>query len=144
MAHCTDGRTNPDLWARAKRKAKARACRKNSARCGTWDARMAQDAGRIYREQGGGYCGSRTASQRSMKKWTGEKWTTASGRPACERLTKAGTCADRYLPAKAWKKLTPAQRRATRAAKARGHGQVVPNTPAARAAGRLARSSGRG
>jgi len=100
---------------------------------------MAQDAGRIYREAGGGYCGSRTASQRSLKKWTGERWTTASGRPACERLTKAGTCADRYLPESAWKKLTPAQRRATQAAKAKGRGQFVPNPRAAKAAGRKAR-----
>ena len=100
---------------------------------------MAQDAGRIYREQGGEYCGPRTASQRSLKKWTGEKWTTESGRPACERVTKAGTCADRYLPAEAWKRLTPKERRETQRAKAKGRGKFVPNAPAARAAGRKVR-----
>lgn len=136
---CRGGRTDSDLWERAKAKARQRACRRNRARCGTWDARMAQDAGRIYRDEGGGYCGPRTGAQSSLKKWTAERWTTASGRPACERVTKAGTCADRYLPADAWKSLTPAQRRATQAAKARGKTQFVPNAPAARAAGRKAR-----
>ena len=136
---CVGGRTDPDLWEAAKAKAKQRACRKSGARCGTWDARMALDAGRIYREQGGEYCGPRTASQRSLKKWTGEKWTTESGRPACERVTKAGTCADRYLPAEAWKRLTPKERRETQRAKAKGRGQFVPNAPAARTAGRKVR-----
>ncbi len=102
---------------------------------------MAQDAGRIYRDEGGGYCGPRTASQRSLKKWTAEDWRTDSGRPACEKTTRSGRCAGRYLPDAAWKALTPAERRATKAAKARGKGQFVPNTPAARAAGRKARRS---
>jgi hypothetical protein len=136
---CRNGRTDSGLWERSKAKAKARACRKSAARCGTWDARMAQDAGRIYRDAGGAYCGARTGSQRSLKKWTAEDWRTDSGRPACERTTRSGRCAGRYLPAAAWKALTPSERRATKAAKARGKGQFVPNTPAARAAGRRAR-----
>ena len=100
---------------------------------------MAQDAGRIYREEGGKYCGARNPAQQNLTRWTKERWRTASGRPACERVTRAGTCADRYLPAAAWKALTPAQRRATQRAKARGKTQFVPNAPAARAAGRKAR-----
>jgi hypothetical protein len=136
---CVKGRNDPELWEASKADARARACRRNGARCGTWDARMAQDAGRIYREAGGGYCGPRTARQRALKRWTAEDWTTASGRPACERVTRAGTCRGRYLPAAAWAELTPAERRATQRAKARGRGQFVPNAPAARAAGRKAR-----
>lgn len=136
---CIKGRTDSALWEAAKATARQRACRKNAARCGTWDARMAQDAGRLYRERGGGYCGAKSPSQRSLTKWTAERWTTDSGRPACERVTKAGTCADRYLPAAAWKALSPAQKRATQRAKARGKTQFVPNAPAARAAGRKAR-----
>lgn len=136
---CRGGRTDPALWEQSKADARRRACRKNGARCGTWDARMAQEAGRLYRESGGGYCGPRTASQRSLKRWTGERWTTDSGRPACERVTKTGTCADRYLPAAAWAALSPAERRATQQAKKKGRGQFVPNTPAARAAGRKVR-----
>lgn len=138
---CIDGRTNAALWKKAKAEARRSACRKNGARCGTWDARMAQDAGRIYREQGGKYCGTRTASQRSLKKWTSEDWTTASGRPACERLTKTGRCADRYLPAAAWSKLSPAEKAATIRAKRRAAGQFAPNAPAAKSAGKKARSA---
>lgn len=143
MARCTDGRTDPDLWESAKRKAKARACRRSSARCGTWDARIAQDAGRIYRDEGGGYCGPRSRSQRSLTKWTKEDWRTDSGKPACRKVTKAGHCADRYLPAAAWKKLTPAQKRETQRKKAHGKGQFVPNAPAAKKAGRKARRMNR-
>ena len=136
---CVKGRTDPDLWELSKREAQRSACTRRSARCGTWDARMAQDAGRRYRAAGGEYCGSRTKAQRGLKKWTREDWRTESGRPACARVTKAGTCADRYLPAKAWRALTPAERRATQRAKARGKGQFVPNAPAAKRAGARAR-----
>ena len=136
---CLKGRTDPELWERSKREAQKRACRKNSARCGTWDARIAQDAGRLYREEGGGYCGTKTRAQRSLKKWTKEDWRTESGKPACRKVTKAGTCADRYLPAKAWKALSPAERRATQKVKARGKSQFVPNAPAAKRAGKKAR-----
>jgi len=95
---------------------------------------MAQDAGRIYRERGGEYCGPRTKSQRSLRKWTREDWRTETGERAC----RDGAC-DRYLPAKAWKMLTPAQRKATRQKKKAGKSQFVPNTKAAKAAGRRAR-----
>jgi hypothetical protein len=139
MSRCTDGRKDPDLWESVKRKAKARACRRSSARCGTWDARIAQDAGRIYREAGGEYCGPRSRAQRSLTKWTKEDWRTDSGKAACARVTKSGHCADRYLPDAAWKKLTPAQKRETQRAKARGKSQFVPNAPAAKRAGRKAR-----
>ena len=60
-------------------------------------------------------------------------------KPACRKVTKSGTCADRYLPAKAWKSLSVAERRATQKAKARGKTQFVPNAPAAKKAGKKAR-----
>ena len=49
-------------------------------------------------------------SQKSLKKWTGQKWTTKSGKPSA----KTG---ERYLPKKAIKALTPAQYAATTAKK---------------------------
>lgn len=99
---------------------------------------MAQRAGAIYREAGGKYCGPRTAAQRSLKKWTGEDWTTATGAKACRKVRGKVVC-DRYLPAKAWSELTPAQKAATRRKKKAGRGQFVPNTAAAKAAGKKAR-----
>lgn len=135
---CAGGRTDSAKWRAAKLTAKAEACRSGSRRCGTWDARMAQRAGQLYRQAGGGYCGPKTPAQRSLKKWTDEKWTTATGEKACRKVRGKIVC-DRYLPAAAWKKLSPAERAATRRVKKAGRTQFVPNTPAARAAGRAAR-----
>ena len=52
-------------------------------------------------------------SQRSLEKWTDEKWRTSDGKPSKGKK--------RYLPDEAWKELTPAERRATNAAKAKGN-----------------------
>jgi hypothetical protein len=100
---------------------------------------MAQDAGRIYRQRGGEYCGPKSAAQKKLQKWTKEDWRTESGRPACAKKNRFGRCADRYLPASAWTSLTRAERKATQRAKASGRGQFVPNAPAAKRAGRKAR-----
>jgi ribonuclease HI len=53
-------------------------------------------------------------SQRSLDKWTDEKWGTSDGKPSKGKK--------RYLPKKAWEDLTPAEKRATNAAKAKGDG----------------------
>ena len=132
------GRTDPELWERSKERAKDEACASRKRRCGTWDARIAQRAGKLYRDAGGEYCGTKTRSQRSMSKWTKEDWRTATGEKACKRVKGRVVC-DRYLPAKAWEMLSPAERAATRRAKRAGSTQFVPNTPAAKRAGRKAR-----
>jgi hypothetical protein len=49
-------------------------------------------------------------SQKSLKDWTKQKWTTKSGKPSA----KTG---ERYLPKKAIKALTPSQYAATTAKK---------------------------
>lgn len=53
------------------------------------------------------------ASQKSLKDWTEQKWTTKSGKPS----SKTG---ERYLPAAAIKALTPAEYAATTKAKREG------------------------
>lgn len=128
---CVGGRTNSKLWESSKKAA----IRKLGGR---FSARAMQEAGRIYRSKGGKYCGAKTEAQRSMSKWTREDWRTASGKKACRKVGGRTVC-DRYLPAAAWKALTPAQRRATQARKRRARGQWVRNTPAAARAGRKAR-----
>lgn len=135
---CVKGRTNPKLWEKAKADAKRAACRSGARRCGAWDARIAQDAGRRYRAAGGGYCGTRTSAQRGLAKWTKEDWRTESGAKAC-RKTPEGVRCDRYLPAAAWKQLTKAERRATQRVKRAAKTQFVPNAPAAKRAGKKAR-----
>ena len=126
---CVKGRTNPKLWERSKREAVSRLG-------GRFSARAMQLAAKLYRDGNGGYCGPKTRAQASMTKWTRERWTTADGRKACRKTPDGKTVCDRYLPAKAWAKLTPAQRRATRARKLTSSTQWVPNTKAARVARR--------
>jgi DNA-binding CsgD family transcriptional regulator/8-oxo-dGTP pyrophosphatase MutT (NUDIX family)/predicted ABC-type ATPase len=97
---------------------------------GQWSARKAQLLAQAYKKAGGGYKGGRTEKQNSLKKWTGQKWRTSDGKPA---RRSGGT--RRYLPSKAWSKLSPGQIRATNRKKMeaskRGE-QFVTNTEAAR------------
>jgi hypothetical protein len=140
---CVKGRSNPKLWEKAKKKAMREACASGKRRCGAWDARIAQRAGKIYRDEGGKYCGAKTKAQKSMTRWTREDWRTVTGEKAC-RKTKSGSIrCDRYLPAAAWKKLTARQVAETRKRKVSSRRQFVPNAPAAKRAGAQARRRSR-
>ena len=52
-------------------------------------------------------------SQKSLKDWTKQKWTTSDGKPSKGKK--------RYLPEKAWAALSPAEKTATNKAKAVGN-----------------------
>jgi hypothetical protein len=52
-------------------------------------------------------------SQKSLKKWTAEKWKTSDGKPSKGKK--------RYLPSAAWDALSPAEKAATNKAKAAGN-----------------------
>jgi hypothetical protein len=52
-------------------------------------------------------------SQKSLKEWTDQKWTTSDGKPSKGKK--------RYLPKKAWDELTPKEKAATNKAKAAGN-----------------------
>ena len=52
-------------------------------------------------------------SQKSLKSWTKQKWTTSDGKPSKGKK--------RYLPEAAWKKLSAAEKAATNKAKAEGN-----------------------
>jgi len=52
-------------------------------------------------------------SQKSLKKWTDEKWTTSDGKPSEGKK--------RYLPKKAWDALSSGEKAATNKAKAEGN-----------------------
>lgn len=100
------GRTNEALWAKAKAEAKAKMGGKHSARA-------MQLAGKIYKDRGGGYSGTKTKAQKSLSKWSKEDWGTKSGKPS----SKTG---ERYLPKKARESLSPAEYAATTRAKREG------------------------
>ena len=99
-------RTNEKLWEKAKAEAKAKMGGKHSAR-------SMQLAGKIYRDKGGSYTGPKTEAQKSLSKWTEQKWSTKSGKPSSET-------GERYLPEKAIKALTPQEYAATTKAKREG------------------------
>ena len=126
--------TKPAVRERLKRQIMAGS---KGGKPGQWSARKAQLLATEYRKAGGGYRGGLKKTQRSLKKWTREKWTTRDKKPA---IRKGGT--RRYLPAKAWNRLTPAQRRATDRKKilgSRNGDQFIKNTEAAQSASRSAR-----
>jgi len=99
-------RSNPKLWEKAKAEAKAKMGGKHSARA-------MQLAGKIYKEKGGSYSGSKTKSQESLSKWTKQEWTTKSGKPSKET-------GERYLPKKAIQSLSESEYAATTKAKREG------------------------
>ena len=73
-----------------------------------------------------------TAQQKSLKKWTKQKWRTKSGKPSIQGPLATG---ERYMPASAVKSLTAAEHAATTRAKRKGikkGKQFVANTPKAK------------
>ena len=108
-------------------------------RPGEWSARKAQLLAAEYKKQGGEYKkDARTGEQTHLESWTSEKWQTNDGEKA-----QRGDSMARYLPAKAWKALTPAEKKATdqkKRSQSRTGKQVVANTSAAKKAGARARS----
>lgn len=103
-------RSNPKLWEKAKEEAKSRMGGKHSARA-------MQLAGKIYREKGGTYSGSKTKPQKSLSKWTKEDWGTKSGKNSTLGKNPTG---ERYLPRKAREALSDKEYQATTRAKRAG------------------------
>jgi hypothetical protein len=60
---------------------------------------------------------SKAASQKSLDKWTKQKWRTKSGKPSTQGPKATG---ERYLPEKAIKALSPSEYAATTKAKREG------------------------
>lgn len=123
------GYTKPALREKLKEQIKAGT---KGGKAGQWSARKAQLLAAEYEKAGGGYTGKKTASQKHLKEWTEEKWTTSDGKPAAR---KGGTT--RYLPKKAWDELSPTEKKATNTKKVAGSKagkQFVANTAKAKSA----------
>ena len=131
-----DKYTEPEL--REKLKAQLKASDKGG-RKGQWSARKSQLLAAEYKKQGGSFKRGKGESQRSLEKWTEEKWQTKGGKARARH----GETTERYLPKKAWEKLSPEERAKTdrrkRVASRKGK-QFVANTPAAKRARRSATS----
>ena len=74
MADGIAKKKDPQKWAQAKARAKAKMGGKHSARA-------MQLATKYYKDGGGGYEGKKpSAKNNKMKKWTKEDWGTKSGK----------------------------------------------------------------
>lgn len=102
-------KTNPGLWQKIVSSTKAGT---KGGDPGEWSARKAQLATQKYKAAGGGYVGPKS-SDNSLSKWTDQKWRTSDGSPSEGKK--------RYLPDAAWKSLSPSEKAATNAAKAKGN-----------------------
>jgi len=65
--------TKPELRERLKQKIKAGS---KGGKPGQWSARKAQLLAQEYKKKGGGYKGGKTKAQKSLKRWTEQKWMT--------------------------------------------------------------------
>ena len=122
--------TKPGLRERLKKKITAGT---KGGKAGQWSARKAQMLAAEYKKAGGGYKGGKSSGQKSLSKWTKEKWRTSDGKPAI-RKEGGKTVTKRYLPDKAWSKLSAKQKAATNKKKVAGSKkgkQFVRNTKAA-------------
>jgi hypothetical protein len=106
--------TKPELRKRLKNQIMSGT---KGGKAGQWSARKAQLLAQAYEKAGGGYSGSKTASQKSLSKWTKEKWGTKSGKPSVQGSRATG---ERYLPEKARKALSAEEYARTSAAKREG------------------------
>ena len=127
--------TKPELRERLKEKIKKS---DKGGRKGQWSARKSQLLAAEYKKESGGFRGKKGKSQKDWERWTSERWQTKSGKARARR----GRTTERYLPKKAWDRLSPDERRATDRKKrvgSRKGKQFVANTPAAKRARRSAR-----
>ena len=106
--------TKPELRQRLKNQIMSSS---KGGKPGQWSARKAQLLAQSYKKSGGGYSGSKTSGQKSLSKWTKEKWGTKSGKPSTQGPKATG---ERYLPKKAREALTKEEYARTTAAKRKG------------------------
>ncbi len=141
MATATAQYTKPALRERLKKKIMASS---KGGRAGQWSARKAQLLAHEYKEKGGGYRGGKNEAQKHLDSWTKEKWQTSDEKPARRKTSGGKKTTTRYLPKKAWSKLSASEKRATNTKKRSGTKkgkQFVANTKKAAKARKRASAS---
>lgn len=92
-----------------------------------------------YERRGGGYKGEKDESQANLEKWTEEEWQTREGGADAR---EGGGETKRYLPKKAWEKMSEEEKEETEKKKREGSRrgeQYVPNSAGAKEARKEAR-----
>jgi hypothetical protein len=126
-----DKYTDAELREEVKEEIKAS---NKGGRPGQWSARKSQLLTQEYEKRGGGYKGDKDESQKNLEKWTDEEWQTQEG-DAQARGGDGET--KRYLPKKAWEKISDEEKRETEGKKREGSRQgqqYVANTEKAKQA----------
>jgi len=107
--------TNPGLREQIKNRVMASS---SGGKPGQWSARKAQLLAQQYKKSGGGYKGGPGKAQRSLRRWTKQKWQAADG--GNSRVQKGGrTVTRKYLPQSAWKSLDKSEIRSLNRSKSR-------------------------
>ncbi len=123
--YAREGYTDPELRLRLKDELMAG---EKGGRAGQWSARKSQLLAAEYQRQGGGFQGEGNREEADrLRHWTAEEWQTASG----DTQARHGATTERYLPKRAWQKLSPEEREQTAQKKRRASRegrQYVPNT----------------
>ena len=114
MASKSSAKTYTDPELRDRLKAEVTAGDKGG-KPGQWSARKAQLLKKKYEDAGGKYVGKKTAAQKSLGKWSDEKWQTADGKPAA----RGGETA-RYLPQEGVGRTHPGREEGDRQQEAQG------------------------
>ena len=130
MAKDEEKYTDPDLRENIKEEIKAS---DRGGKPGQWSARKSQLLTKEYEKRGGGYKGNKGESQKNLEKWTEEDWQTHEG----NSRARSGDETARYLPKKAWEKLSDDEKRETENKKREGSRQSqqhVANTDEAKQA----------
>ena len=130
MAKREDKYTDPDLREEIKEEIKQS---DKGGRPGQWSARKSQLLTKAYEKRGGGYKGDKDESQKNLEKWTEEDWQTQEG----GTRARGGDETARYLPKKAWEKMSDEEKRETEEKKREGSRrgeQYVDNTDEAKEA----------
>lgn len=91
--------SNPELRERIKKRVLAGG---KGGKPGQWSARKAQMVAQEYKKAGGGYRSGPSKSQKSLKRWTKQEWTTPSGKPSVQGPKATGEV---YAPKRAIEKL---------------------------------------
>jgi len=123
--------TDPDLRDEIKEEVKAG---DKGGKPGQWSARKAQFMAAEYKKRGGGYNEPKDASQKHLSEWTEEQWQTKEGSGNAKRDDGVEK---RYLPKKAWEKMTEREKEETERLKIKGGKegkQYVENTETAKEA----------
>ena len=130
MADGIAKKRDPQKWAQAKARAKAKMGGKHSARA-------MQLATKYYKDSGGKYEGKKpSAKNNKMKKWTKEDWGTKSGKNSTEGKNATG---ERYLPSAAIKAMSSSQYAASSAKKRKDKAAGKQHSKQPKAAARISK-----